>query len=90
MEILLNYNSTDSIIISPSQEYSIYNIAEMINIQFGNKIEFDSGYSDGQYQKTADNLRLLSFLPNFVFTSLECGIFETVDWFIREYKNIRK
>jgi GDP-L-fucose synthase len=90
MEILLNYNLTESIIISPTKEYSIYSVSEIINSHFNNKIEFDSGYSDGQYQKTADNSRLLSFLPNFVFTPLETGISETVDWFKNEYLNIRK
>ena len=89
MEILINYNSTESIIISPIEEYSILNVSELINNHFNNKIEFDSGWSDGQYRKTADNSKLLSFLPNFTFTSLDQGISDTVEWFIHKYPNIR-
>ena len=90
MEILINYNSTDSIIISPKEEYSILSVAKLINIHFNNELTTCPEYSDGQYRKTADNSKLLEFLPKFLFTPLECGISETVKWFIHEYPNIRK
>jgi GDP-L-fucose synthase len=89
MELILEYHSTESVIISPSEEHSILNIAEMINSHFNNKIEFDSDYSDGQYRKTADNTKLLTFLPNFAFTSIQDGISETIKWFIEQYPNVR-
>jgi GDP-L-fucose synthase len=38
MELILEYHSTESVIISPSEEHSILNIAEMINSYFNNKI----------------------------------------------------
>ena len=89
IQLILEYNSTESIIISPSEEYSILSVAKLINNHFNNKIEFDSGWSDGQYRKTADNSKLLEFLPKFLFTPLECGISETVEWFKKKYPNIR-
>ena len=89
MEILLHYNSNESIIISPKEEYSILSVAEMINNHFNNELITCPEYSDGQYRKTADNSKLLSFLPNFEFTDLLVGISETVKWFKKEYPNIR-
>ena len=89
MEILQYYNSTESVIISPEVEYSIKEVSEMINTHFGNEIIFDQSFSDGQHRKTADTTRLLAFLPNFYFTPLDIGITETIEWFKREYPNVR-
>jgi GDP-L-fucose synthase len=89
MEILINYNSTDSIIISPKEEYSILSVAKLINKHFNNEITTCPEYSDGQYRKTADNSKLLEFLPNFEFTDLDVGISKTVEWFKKEYPNVR-
>ena len=90
IKIILDYDSTEPLIISPSEEYSIYSVAQMINTHFGNEIVSHHEYSDGQYRKTADNSKLLNFLPNFTFTSLEQGISETINWFKKEYNNARK
>jgi len=89
MEILQNYNSTDSIIISPEVEYSIKEVSEAINTHFGNEIIYDQSFSDGQHRKTADSSKLLSFLPGFSFTPLDIGITETIEWFKRKYPNVR-
>jgi len=89
MEMIQNYTLTESLIISPREEHSISHVSELINTHFGNEIVFDSSYSDGQHRKTADNSKLLDFLPNFEFTPLEVGLTETIRWFTREYPNIR-
>ncbi|KAJ1517070.1 GDP-L-fucose synthase, partial [Coelomomyces lativittatus] len=47
-------------------------------------------YTDGQYRKTASNAKLRSYLPDFQFTSLNQGIQETVDWFLKNYETCRK
>ena len=90
MEIVRNYDSTEPVIVSPSEEHSIRDISEMINGHFGNEVRFDTSYPDGQHKKTADNTRLLSFLPNVRFTSTQVGIARTIEWFIKEYPNIRQ
>ena len=90
IQLILEYKSTESIIINPSEEHSIADIAKMINSHFNNEIQFDYGWPDGQYRKTADNSKLLYFLPGFLFTSLESGVSETIEWFKKEYPNIRK
>jgi GDP-L-fucose synthase len=90
MEMVRNYDSTEPVILSPSEEHSIQDISEMINSHFGNKIQFDTSCSDGQYKKTADNARLLSFFPGVRFTSIQDGIARTVEWFKKEYPSVRK
>jgi len=90
MEILLNYKLTESIIISPTQEHSIFEVAQMINSHFGNEIITCPEFADGQFSKTTDNSKLLDFLPNFKFTDLQTGILETVNWFKLNYDYCRK
>jgi GDP-L-fucose synthase len=87
--ILLENNFNENIIIAPSQEYSIKYISETINGYFNNKIVFNNDYADGQYSKTADNLKLTTLI-NFRFTSLEEGIKETIQWFLSNYETLRK
>ena len=45
--------------------------------------------SQGQYKKTCDNNELSQFI-DFKFTSLDIGLQETVDYFIKNFKNVRK
>lgn len=91
--VLKEYTEKKSIILSVSEkeEVTIGDIANKIaeNFNYKDHLVFDSSYSDGQYKKTADNSKLLSHLPNFHFTSIELGIYETVEWFINNYKTIR-
>ena len=89
VELLINYHSTESLIITPKEEHSIKSIAQMINHHFGCKMEFDSTFSDGQYRKTADNSKLMGIFPDLKFTDIHTGISETVDWFKKKYPNVR-
>lgn len=92
--VLEEYIEKKSIILSVSEkdEVTIGEVANQIaeNFNYKDHLVFDSSYSDGQYKKTADNSKLLSYLPNFHFTSIEDGIQETVKWFIKNYKTVRK
>ena len=92
--VLEEYIEKKSIILSVSEndEVTIGEVANQIaeNFNYKDHLVFDSSYSDGQYKKTADNSKLLSYLPNFYFTSIENGIQETVKWFIKNYKTVRK
>lgn len=54
------------------------------------KIKYDDSYSDGQIIKTSDSKELISILPHFKFTKLENGLEETINYFIENYKTIRK
>lgn len=91
--ILEKYNSLDSIILSPVEEYSIETIAKVIANKFNyNNIVFDDTFSDGQYRKTANNSKLMTLLENcnFEFTPLIKGINTTIEWFVDNYQTLRK
>ena len=53
-------------------------------------IEYDTSFSDGQFKKTADNTKLMSYLPEFIFTSIHDGIVESVRWFEENFEEARK
>jgi GDP-L-fucose synthase len=78
--------------VDPSDEVSILYIAQLIaaEFQYENKLVMDTSLPDGQYKKTASNARLRSFLPSFLFTSIEEGIKKTVTWFLAHYPTCRK
>ena len=90
--VLENYDESEPIIFSTSQEISIKNLVGLIvdNMKFTGKVVFDSTKPEGQFRKPADNSKLKSYLPDFEFTSVETGIKETVEWFITNYENCRK
>lgn len=82
----------NGLIVAPNGEVSIREIVEIIAEKFnlpGNRIEFDTSYSDGQHRKTACNHLLLKlFDPDFL--DLYEGIERSIDWFVANYKNARK
>jgi len=89
----------ENIIISPNEEYSIADVALLIAKEFNyeNMIVFNDTFSDGQYKKTADNKKLLSYIYNksdkssdFVFTDIQNGIKNTVDFFKKNVNQCRK
>jgi GDP-L-fucose synthase len=88
------YDTTEPIILAPTEEYSIGYVAQIIADKFGIKMEYDTSGADGQYKKTADNSRLLEFIKknniDFQFTPIEKGLNETIEWFIKNYETARK
>jgi GDP-L-fucose synthase len=90
--VLENYNDSEPIILSTSEEISIKDVVEIIVevMNFKGNIIFDNTKPDGQFRKPSDNSKLISYLPNFKFTPIEQGIKETVKWFVENYDNIRR
>ena len=89
---LFTYNEKNTIILSPSEkdEFSIKFIATKIAEYFDyDNIIFDESKADGQYKKTANNNKLMTLLPQFNFTNINEGLQETINWFIKNYPNIR-
>ena len=87
-----NYEEEEPIIFSNSEEVSIKKVVELIvkHMEFRGNVVWQSDKPDGQFRKPSDNSKLLSYLPNFKFTSLEEGLKETIDWFVYNYENCRK
>jgi GDP-L-fucose synthase len=86
---LLDKLSCENIIISPKEEYSISDIALVIAKEFDYEqmIIFNDKYSDGQFKKTANNNKLMSYIPNFIFTNINEGIKNTVEFFKNNINN---
>jgi GDP-L-fucose synthase len=87
-----NYNESEPIIFSTSNEISIMDLVDLLvsEFNFKGKVIFDGTKPDGQFRKPSDNTKLKSYLPNFKFTPIEDGIKETVKWFIENYEISRK
>jgi len=76
-----------------SQELSIKDVAEKIAKNFNmnaSDIEWDKTMSDGQYQKTASNEKLMELLPEFKFANFDYALKDTVEWFKKNYAEARK
>ena len=92
--ILENYNEDDNLILSScvKDEISISDLSLLIAkiFNYENNCFFDKSYSDGQYKKTVDNLKLLNLIGNFNFTPINIGIEKSIKWFINNYNICRK
>jgi len=90
--VLENYNESEPIILSPSEEISIKELVNMIVDIMGFKgdVIWDDTKPDGQYRKPTDNSKLRKYLPDFEFTPLYDGLSETIEWFINNYEKVRK
>ena len=90
--VLENYEEEEPIIFSTSKEVSIKDVVDLIvkHMSFNGEVIWESDKPDGQFRKPSDNSKLLSYLPDFKFTSLDDGLKETIDWFISNYENCRK
>jgi GDP-L-fucose synthase len=85
----------ENLIISTSEEYSIKDIATIIanEFEYTEHMVFNKNYSDGQYKKTADNRKLLSFLGGelkYKFMDIRKGIHRAVDFLKKNYDTCRK
>jgi GDP-L-fucose synthase len=81
-----------NVIVSPTEEHSIGDVAKIIAGQFGyvDRLVFDTDQSDGQFKKTADNSKLLSILSDFEFTELDQGLTNNIAYFLDNFESIRK
>ena len=91
--VLEEYKEIDPIILSTDEkdEITIKQVVDTIIKAFNytGKVIWDNNYSDGQYKKTANNKKLITYLPDFKFTSFDIAIQKSVDWFKEKYPKIR-
>lgn len=92
--VLREYNEVEPIILSVDEkdEVSIKDVSDAIvkAMAFNGQYQFDTSKSDGQFKKTASNMKLRNYLPNFQFTPFEVGVRESVKWFEENYEKARK
>jgi GDP-L-fucose synthase len=90
--VLDNYDESEPIILSTSEEISIKDVVKIIveAMNFKGNVIFDKTKPDGQFRKPSDNSKLMSYLPDFKFTPFDVGIKETVEWFEENYPNIKQ
>ena len=89
--ILNNYDDSEPIILSTSEEIPLKDVVNMIvkEIGFDGEVRY-SGNETGQLRKPSDNTKIKELLPNFRFTPIEEGIKKTVNWVCNNYSHIRK
>ena len=81
---VLELDIKENIIMSVKEEISIGDVGKIISkcFDYEGHIVFDTVYSDGQFKKTVNNDKLLTYVNDFKFTSIEEGIKKTVNWFV--------
>ena len=85
------YDSPMPINIGNPDEVSILELAEKVASHFSNvkSINWDINKPKGQYKKPSSNSRFLSLFPEFKYTNIDQGLETTVEWFKKEYPNVR-
>ena len=92
--VMRDYHDPTPITLSvdESAEVSIKDVALAVAkaMKFEGEVKFDSSKADGQFKKTASNLKLRKFRPDYQFVSMQDGIQKSVDWFVENYESARK
>jgi GDP-L-fucose synthase len=90
--VLENYNESEPIILSTSEEISIKNVVDIIVelMNFKGNVKWNTDKPDGQFRKPSDNSKIKSYLPDFKFTPLYEGLKYTIDYFEKNYNIVRK
>ena len=88
-----NYLDKEPLIFSNNELVSVKKIVEIITSAFDFKgnIIFDTDQPSGQIKRSLDGGKLRKLLPNFKFTPIEEGIYQTIKWFVENYEiKVRK
>ena len=85
-------NLPQNIIVSPEENYKISEIVEIIikEFEFRGKVIYAKENGAGVFKKPTNNKVFRSIIPNFKFTPIEVGLSQSIKYFIKNFKNIRK
>ena len=92
MFLLENYDSDEPINIGNTKEISIKEVANKIKkiLDFKGNIIWNTNKPTGQYRKPSSNKKLLKLgWKKDDYTPLDEGLQLTVDWFLKNYPNVR-
>jgi len=86
-----NYDGSDPVVLSTSEEISIGEIVNIIAelMEYGGNIIFNKTKPDGQYRKPSDNSVIKNMFPDFQFTPVREGLKKSIDWFNGNYPKVR-
>jgi len=89
---LNNYEDTEPLIVSSEDEYSIFDLVQILKQEFeyDGEISWDNTRSDGQIKKTISCEKLKQIHPDPHFRDLRDGLKETIKWFLNSEGNYRK
>jgi GDP-L-fucose synthase len=89
---LNNYEDTEPLIVSSEDEYSIFDLVQILKQEFeyDGEISWDNTRSDGQIKKTISCEKLKKIHPDPHFRDLRDGLKETIKWFLNSENNYRK
>jgi GDP-L-fucose synthase len=80
----------DKFIVSPTINYRIKDVAEIIRRKFNiDRIYYDTSKPNGQYKKTTDSSRFFELFPDFKFTPLDLGLDQTITYYLNNQDKIR-
>jgi GDP-L-fucose synthase len=90
--LIKDYKDIKPILLSTGNEISIEEIITIICdiIKFKKNIVFDKSKPEGVFRKPSDNTYLKSIIGDYKFTSIEKGLEETIEYFIKNYNTVRK
>lgn len=90
--MLNNYEDKEPLIVSSEEEYSIFDLVQILKKEFNydGEIIWDNNRSDGQIKKTISCEKLKSVHPDLHFRDLRDGLKETIKWFLNSDNNYRK
>jgi GDP-L-fucose synthase len=79
-------------IVSPDNTFTIEQIVDIIikKLKFDGKVIFDKTKPEGIMKKNSSNEMFKKHFNNFKFTPIEEGLESTVEYFIKNYENLRK
>jgi GDP-L-fucose synthase len=86
--LLDNYDQGTPINIAPTNHFSILDITKKALCATRSnhlRIKLNTSYPDGQFRKDISNLKLLTYMDNYKFTSLPDGILKTYEWYSDKY-----
>lgn len=89
--MLENYDSPLPLNIGNTCEISIYDLVLKIQNIMGAATSsiWDDQMPEGQFKKPSSNARFLTQNQDFIYTDFDRGLSKTIDWYTKEYPNVR-
>ncbi len=80
-----------SLLVSGEREYHIKDIVEKICKVFGhNSVEYDVTKPNGQMRRPSSHVKFREIFPDFKFTDIDEALKTSIEWFIKQYPEVRK